>query len=194
MPDDASMRFFNLKIDVYVPGRWYMAAPTHSDGQRLEDLWVFTRGEPIDAPDRLRIPLHRPGRPLDFTTAGMGSTPILSERAAAVFREMASRDTQLFPVDVEGQSEPYHLLVVARTVRCIDDAACAEARYYTPEDGRLERVGEYQVVSGLRIDKSKVGDARVFKTWGWHPALIIDEKIKTALERTGIVGGYFEEV
>ncbi|MBM7115236.1 imm11 family protein [Archangium primigenium] len=194
MPDATNTRFFNLKIDVYVPGRWYMAAPTLSDGQCLEDLWVFTRGEPIASPGRLRVPLYRAGNPLDFTTAGMGSTPILSERTAAVFRKLASYDTQLFPVDVEGQGVPYHLLVVARTVRCIHDEACEEARYFTPEDGRPERVGEYQAVSGLRIDKSKVGDARVFKTWGWCPALIVDGEVKAALEQAGIVGGYFEEV
>ncbi|WP_434380805.1 imm11 family protein [Melittangium boletus] len=194
MHDAMNMRFFNLKIDVYVAGRWYLAAPMLLDGQRLDDPWVFTRGMPVDSPGRLLVPIHRPGNPLDFTTAGMGSTPILSERAAFVFRELAARDTQLFPVDVEGQSEPYHLLVVARTVRCIDDEACVEARYYTPEDGRLERVGEYQAVSGLRIDRSKVGDTRVFKTWGGHPALIVDGEVKVALEQAGIIGGYFEEV
>jgi len=46
----------------------------------------------------------------------------------------------------------------------------------------------------LRIDKSKVGDARVFRLWGWHPPIIVDEEIKEALERTGIVGGLFDEV
>ncbi len=194
MPDATNMRFFNLKVDVYVPGRWYLAAPTLPDGQRLDDPWVFTRGMRIDDPGRLLVPIQRPGNSLDFTTAGMGSTPILSEQAAVVFRELASHDTQLFPVDVEGQREPYHLLVVARTIRCIDDEACVEARYYTPEDGRPERVGEYQAVLGLRIDKSKVGDARVFKTWGWHPALIVDGEVKVALEQAGIIGGYFEEV
>ncbi|ATB26849.1 hypothetical protein [Melittangium boletus] len=69
-----------------------------------------------------------------------------------------------------------------------------EARRFTLETGRPERVGEYQVVSGLRIDKSKVEDARVFKLWGWRPALIVDGEIKLALEEAGSVGGYFEEV
>ncbi|WP_245919350.1 imm11 family protein [Melittangium boletus] len=194
MHEDVNGRFFNLQIDAYVPGRWYMSEPTMPDGQEIDDIWQFTRGERIAPPGHLCVPLLRPGNPLDFTTAGFGSTPILSERAAAVFREMASQDIQLFPVEVEGQAQPYHLLVVARTVRCIDDSACEDARLYTPADGRPDRVGEYRVVSGLRIDKSKVGDARVFKTWGWPPALIVDGEIKAALEQTGIVGGYFEEV
>jgi len=194
MPDDLKNRFFDLLIDAYVPGRWYMSEPTLPNGREVDDIWVFTRGERIQPPGRLRVPLLRRGRPLDFTTAGMGSTPVLSARAANVFREMAPRDVQLFPVEVEGQTDPYELLVVARTVRCIDDEACEEARLFSEEDDMPERMGEYSVVSGLRIDKSKVGDARVFKTWGWHPALIVSGDIKEALDRNGIVGGYFAEV
>ena len=192
--DSMGRRFFDLCIDVYVPGRWYMSEPTLPDGQEVDDVWAFTRGKRIAPPGLLRIPIYRPGVPLDFTTAGVGMTPILSARAASVFRAMAPEDTQLFPVGVEGQTDNYHLLVVTRTVRCIDDKSCEDARYFTPEDGRPERVGEYQVVSGLRIDKSKVGSACVFKTWGWRPALIVDEQIKAALEQTGISGGYFKEV
>ncbi len=193
MLDAMNKRFFNLRLDVYVPGRWYLSDPTGPDGRIVDDIWAFTRGRRIEEPGPLRIPLYRPGKPLDFTTAGAGMAPIFNARAADVFREMAPQDVQLFPVDVEEQADSYSLLVVARTVRCIHDEACEEARYFTPEDGRPERVGEYQVVSGLRIDKSKVGDARVFKTWGWRPALIVDGQIKSALDQAGIVGGYFEE-
>ncbi|RYZ42360.1 MAG: hypothetical protein EOO71_08145 [Myxococcaceae bacterium] len=186
--------FFDLTIDVYVPGRWYFKTPTTPEGQPLDDPWSFTNGEPIAPPGRLRIPLSRAGSPLDFTSAGVGLTPILSERAAAVFRDMALRDIQLFPAEVEGQAEPYFLLVVSRTVRCIDDGASEEVRLWTPEHGRPEKVGQYRHVSGLRIDTSKVGDERVFRPWGLPSALIVDGELKAALERTGIVGGRFVAV
>ncbi|WP_307733026.1 imm11 family protein [Stigmatella ashevillensis] len=83
---------------------------------------------------------------------------------------------------------------MAREIQCIDDAACEEVQLWTPEDGRPDRVGQYHVVSGLRIDMSKVGHARVFRLWGYHPPIIVDGEIKEALERTGIVGGRFDEV
>ncbi|WP_434384671.1 imm11 family protein [Melittangium boletus] len=118
----------------------------------------------------------------------------MSERVARVFRDMAPEDVQLFPVDVEGQSTPYFLLNVARTVRCIDDAACEEVRRWTAEDGRPDRVGEYRVVAGLRIDPSAVGDARVFRPWGWSAPILVEASVKDALERTGIVGGRFDAV
>ncbi|RKH87875.1 hypothetical protein D7Y21_17355 [Corallococcus sp. AB045] len=187
-------RFFDLFIDAYVPGRWYFKTPTHADGRPLEDPWVFTDGVFIPDPGPLHIPLSRPGNPLDFTSAGVGVTPVLSTRAAEVFRTLAPNDVQLFPVQVEGQVEPYFLLVAARTVRCIDEVATEEVQFWRPEDGQPEKVGEYRDIGGLRIDKGKVVDERVFRLWGWRPALIVDEVLKAALEQTGIVGGKFVEV
>jgi Immunity protein family (Imm11) len=187
-------RFFRLDFDVYVTGRWYLDEPTNPEGQEVFDIWAFTEGKPVDDPGPLHIPFSRPGRPLDFDKTTVAGTPIASAQVAAVFRELAPNDVQLFPVKVEGQSEPYYLLNAARTVRCIDDAACEEVQLYTPEDGYPERIGEYHSVSGLRIDKSKVGDARVFRPWGWQPALIVDGDVKEALERAGAVGARFDEV
>ncbi len=85
-------------------------------------------------------------------------------------------------------------LDVMRVIRCIDDAACEEARLWTTEDGRPDKVGEYHVVSGLRIDTSRVGDAGVFRPWGYLLPIIVAGHLKEALERTGIVGGRFVEV
>jgi hypothetical protein len=187
-------RFFRLSIDAEVPGRWYFSEPTNLMGEEIDDIWQFSDGRPVEVRERMRIPLYRLGKPLDFTTAGVGLAPIISERVASVLREMAASDIQLFPVEVEGQSEPYQLLNVARTVRCIDDKSCKEVQLYTEKDGRPDQIGEYRAVSGLRIDKSKVGDARVFRLWGWHPPIIVGGEIKVALEKTGILGARFDEV
>lgn len=187
-------RFFDLKVDVYVPERWYVSEPARLTGEELDDIWQFTDGRPVDVRERTRIPIYRPGNPTDIEFAGAGQTPVVSASIAAVFREMAPNDVQLFPVEVEGSVAPYFILNVARTIRCIDDAACEEARLWTLEDGRPEKLGEYHVVSGLKIDKSKVGAARVFRLWGWHPPIIVDQDVKQALERVGLVGGMFDEV
>jgi hypothetical protein len=186
--------FFRLGIDVYVGGRWYLGEPTSLTGQELEDVWAFSYGQPVEVRERLRVPIERPGKPLDFDTAGVGQAPIVHARVASVFREMAPNDVQLFPVEIQGQAEPYFLVNVARTVRCIDDKASAEVQFYTLQDGRPDRIGEYRSVIGLRIDKSKVGDARVFRPWGWSPPVIVDGEIKDSLERIGLVGGRFDEV
>ncbi|MFP2904049.1 imm11 family protein [Pyxidicoccus sp. 3LFB2] len=111
-----------------------------------------------------------------------------------MFAELAPDDVQLFPVEVEGQPEPYFILNATRLVKCIDDSACEEAKYFKPEDGQPEKTGTYRSVMGLRIDKSLVGNVKVFRTWGWPLALIVSEPIKEALERTGATGMKFTEV
>jgi hypothetical protein len=187
-------RFFDLKVDVSVPGRWYLADPTDVDGRPLEDIWQFIDGTRVADPGPLKVPIFRPGRPLDIEFAGVGQAPIVSARVASVFREQAPDDVQLFPAEVEGETAQYFLLNVARTVRCINDTACAEVRHWTPEHGQPDKVGRYRVVSGLRIDTSKVGDERVFRLWGWSSPIIVSDDLKEALERSGIAGGRFDEV
>lgn len=188
-------RYFDLRVDAYVRERWYLSEPTNLAGEEVDDIWAFIQGRPVEIAERLRIPIFRPGRPLDIDFAGAGQTPIVSARVASVFREIAANDVQLFPVEVEGQSEPYFLLNVAREVRCIDDAACREVQFFSAdEELHADRAGQYRSVIGLRIDKSKVVNERVFRLWGYHVALIVDAEIKEALERAGITGGRFEEV
>lgn len=188
------MRYFELLDDVDFPGRWELGDPTDENGREVSNPWMFRKGEPVDVEGRLKVPLDRSGIPLDFSTAGIGLAPVVHARMASILTQLASDDVQLFPVKVASESEPYFLVNVVRTVRCIDDEASEEVRYWKPEDGRPEKVGKYRAVSGMRIDPTKVGDAKVFRTWGWTVALIVSEDIKDALERAGVTGVKFSEV
>jgi len=188
------MRYFELFDDVYVPGRWQLGDPLDETGGEVANPWMFRKGEPVHVEGRLTIPLDRPGKPLDFSMAGVGVTPVVHARVASVLASLAPDDVQLFPVKVASESEPYFLVNVTRTVRCIDDSTSEEVRYWKPEDGRPEKVGKYRAVSGMRIDPTKVGGAKVFRTWGWSIALIVSEDIKEALEHAGVTGMKFEEV
>ncbi|RYD69960.1 MAG: hypothetical protein EOP84_27500 [Verrucomicrobiaceae bacterium] len=187
-------RFFSLTIDVYIKGRWYLGDPTDTQGKEIDDIWQFRRGRPIELREKLCIPVYRSGAPLDVDFAGVGLTPIVGARAASVFREMASDDVQLFPVEVVGEARPYHLLNVQHEIRCVDDAACRSVQHFTDDDVMPEKAGQYRSVIGLRIDKSKVGSARVFRLWGYSIPIIVDGEIKDALEASGTMGGKFEEV
>ncbi len=188
------LRYFEVLDDVNVPGRWELNDPTDQSGREVENPWMFRKGEPVQLEERLRVPLTRPGKPLDFSMAGVGVTPVIHAKVAAILTQLAPADVQLLPVDIVSQSEPYFIANVTRVVRCIDDEASEEVRYWKPEDGRPEKVGKYRAVSGMRIDATKVGDAKVFRTWGWTIALIVSEDIKEALERAGITGVKFKEV
>ncbi len=165
--------------------------PRNSQGQKLDD-WKFRLGEPVHIQERLKIPVRGAGKPLDYTEAGV-RLPVVHVRVASLFAELAPDDVQLLPVDVEGQPDQYLILVATRLIRCIDEQASRFDRW-TPEDGVPQKVGQYSIMYELRIDKSKVGNAQVFRCEGWKTALIVSEKIKDALMAIGATGPRFEEV
>ncbi len=186
-----AQRFFELADDLYVPRRWYLATPTDSQGQKVHD-WDFIRGTRVQVDGRLRIPMKIAGRPLDFSWAAL-SVPVVHVKVASLLSDLATPDVQLIPADVEGQPELYLILVATRLIRCIDEAI-SEVSFWTPEHGVPEKVGQYMGVDRLRIDKAKVGTAKVFRPEGWSSTLIVAEEIKDALEQMGATGTRFTEV
>jgi hypothetical protein len=184
-------RFFRLADDVNVPQRWHLAMPRDRQGLKVDD-GQFRLGFPVHLKERLRIPVEIAGAPLDFTEAGI-MIPVVHVRVASMFAELAPDDVQLIPVDVEGQPDQYLILVATRLIRCIDEKA-SRIRLWTHEDGLPDMVGQYASVRDLRIEKAKVGGAKVFRPEGWTVALIVSGEIKNALDRMGAIGTRFEEV
>jgi hypothetical protein len=186
-----SKRFFKLADDVNVPHRWDLGTPTDRQGHQVDDR-QFTCGMPVHIMDRLKIPVEIVGTPLDFTEAGVG-LPVVHVRVASIFAELAPDDVRLLPVDVEGQPDQYLILVATRVIDCIDEKASRFDRW-TPEEGVLHNIRRYSIMYELRIDKAKVGSAKVFRPEGWSVVLIVSGEIKDALERMGATGTRFEEV
>jgi hypothetical protein len=184
-------RFFKLSDDRYVPRRWHLDTPTDSHGHKMHD-WDFKRGTPVHVEGRLKIPIEIAGRPLDFSWAGL-SIPVVHVKVAAMLAERAPGDVQLIPADIEGQPEQYLVLVATRLLRCIDEQA-SRILLWTHEDGEPDRVGQYRDVRDLRIDKAKVGNAKVFRPEGWEVALIVAEEIKDAMDDMRATGTRFQEV
>ncbi|MFP2925395.1 imm11 family protein [Pyxidicoccus sp. 3LG] len=186
-------RYFRLLEDLHVPERWYLDTPLDLNGQDAGSR-LFMQGVPVVVAEPLEVSLFRGGRPLDFSLADSGAVPVVHPKVASVFSTLAPMDVQLFRVEVEGQTERYSLVNVTRQVRCIDDSASERVLYWKPEDGRPDKTGKYRNVVGMRIDKERVGDAKVFRPWGWTIALVVSEDIKVALEQTGATGLKFMEV
>lgn len=186
-------RYFELSEDVYALGRWTLGHPLDSSGHPLEDPWQFRVGTPARFKERVRIPIDHAGKPLDFSHAAF-SIPIVHARVAALFTSLAPRDVELIPVELDSQPEQHFILNAIHTMKCIDDGASEQVQYWTEEDGLPEKVGTYFSVAGMRIDPTKVGDARIFRPWGWTVALIVSEDIQRALERAGVTGTRFKEV
>ena len=187
-------RYFRLTADVSIPGRWELGVPVDQQGREVDDPWMFKNGGPVHLDGRLRVPITLRGIPLDFSLAGIGATPVVHIKAASLLKELAPQHVQLFPVDIDGQPDQFVILNATHVEKCIDDEASEEVSYWAPEDERPEKVGQYQGVHGMRIDPSKIGSAKIFRTWGWTIALIVSEELKTALERIGASGPKFTEV
>lgn len=186
------MRYFELFDDVYRTDRWELGRLVTSQGETVVPGDLMN-GVPFQAGEGLRISVKFPGPPMDFSHAAF-SVPVVNARLAALLMELAPRDVQFVPVDIDNQSVQHFVLNPLHLLKCIDDQASSEVQYWTEEDGIPEKVGEYSSVSGMRLDVSKIGDAHVFRPWGWASSLIVSEDIKNALERAGFTGVKFEDV
>jgi len=185
-------RYFKLTDDMRVPRRWHLRAPRDEQGHEVHP-WQFFEGKKLEPQGIIRFPVRPAGLALDFTLDSF-AIPVVHERVVHLLERQDVQDVQFIPVEVEGQQRPHFILNTLRTLRCIDDALCGEVRYFTPEDGQPERVGQYRAVSGMKINPMKVGDARIFRPWGWPVALIVSEELKEAMEAEDITGTKFEEV
>ncbi|MCP3137155.1 hypothetical protein LXT23_07380 [Pyxidicoccus sp. QH1ED-7-1] len=172
--------------------RWHLRSPRDEQGQEVHS-WQFFESRRIELQDTIRFPVKPAGQVLEFTLDSF-ATPVVHERVVQLFERLGISEVQFIPVEVEGHEGPYFILNTLRTLRCIDDARCEEVQYWKPEDERPDKEGQYRSVIGMRIDPTKVGDARIFRPWGWSVALIVSEDLKQAMEDAAITGTKFEEV
>lgn len=187
------MRYFDLKDDMRIRGRWHLRSPVNGLGQEV-DPWQFKKGQSLEIADSISFPVEPAGVALDFTLASF-LVPVVRSRVVALFKRLGiEREMQFIPVRLQGQPEDYFILNALRVIPCIDDARCEEVLYWLPEDGRPDKVGQYRNVVGMRIDPGRVGDANVFRPWGWRVALIVSERVKLAMEEEDLVGPVFTEV
>ena len=189
----ARTRYYELFDKMSIPGRWLLRMPVDEQGEWI-DTWQFKEGRVLNLEGPIRFPVKPAGTALEFTLAAVG-VPVVHQRVVALLERLGmQKEVQFIPAQVEGQSEPWFILNTLQVIRCIDDARCEEVLYWLPEDDRPDRVGEYRNVSGLKVDPEKIGDAHIFRPWGWLVVLIVSERVKQALEEEGITGIQFVEV
>ena len=197
-------RYYKINDDKYIPGRWHLRMPLFKDGEdegeregddarELFDTWRFNEGSVLEVEKPIRLLVKPAGVALEYTES-MG-IPVVHRTVVALFERLGlQREVQFIPVEVEGQTEPWFILNALQVIRCIDDARCDEVFYWGPDDGEPDRIGEYRNVRGLKVDPVKVGDAHIFRPWGWLVVLIVSEHVKQAMEAEGITGIKFIEV
>jgi hypothetical protein len=185
-------KYYDLLDDTQLPGRWQLGTPLDAEGSEI-DPWQFKKGRVLELGCVPRFTLDLPGHPLDFSLAAF-SIPVVHDRFVRMLEPLHVDGVQFIPAQVDGHPGPWYILNSLQIIRCIDDARCEEVQYWKPEDDRPDKLGEYRAVHGLRIDPASVGDAQIFRPWGWRVALIVAEEIKQAFEAEGLSGARFVEV
>lgn len=184
--------YFEIWDDMQIKGRWHLRGPLDRAGDPVEP-WQFKEGRHLEI-EQVFFSVDPRGDELEFTLASF-SIPVVHSRVVELLIRLGlQEEIQLIPARVGGHPDHYFALNVLKVVRCIDDARCEEVRLWTEEDGQPDRVGEYRVVSGLKIDATKTNNASIFRPWGWQVALIVSERVKLAMEDEDVIGPTFTEV
>lgn len=163
------------------------------------DSEAFRRGERIEAPGDLRIPIAEPGRPLDITARA--DIVVVAEWVASLIESLTPDDVQRIPVRIDGLAERYELLHVLARIDCIDrDHTLAYARRpgaTTGQSGTLASLAplieggnlyRHVMRSDMTLRTDKIDGARIFRVPGWELWPVVTSKIKTALEQRGVTG------
>jgi hypothetical protein len=181
-------------VEIAGVSQWFISTPGLASGDKLKVPQMFRGGRPLPAPGPIRSVVRQPGDKRGFMFIGAEGIPVGNERIARVFRELAPDDIQLFPLEVEGEGDPYFVVNVIKSPVCIDEANSREVRRYATDDPVPERRGNYRWIYGLRIDSSKTEGVHVFRPARFTPAFIVSEDVKTALEAVGNLGVAFQSV
>jgi hypothetical protein len=170
------MKYYVLVDDKRIRGRWYLKGPIRSPGEPL-DPRTFTAGKSLDVSQfsNLAIPLRRCGRPLDFTLADF-DMPVMRADLAGGLERRCSGDVQLIPARVEGTPGDYSIVNFTQTVACLDEKRSG-VTWWTPGDGRPEKVGQYMIVAHPQVDGTRVNGQLIFRIRGWENAIVVSEEI-----------------
>jgi hypothetical protein len=183
------MSLYELFFDA-TPDPWSLGDP-----QPSIDSWPFRRGERVEPPDDLHVPVKRAGRALDVTIRGVRII-VVTERIGALIDKVAPGDVQRIPVHVEGTDGRYEVLHVLTRMDCVDwEHTCAQAKN---EEGRYESGTLASLASLIDRDKNLyrhvmnadmtlktdgIAGPRIFRVVGWDLWPVVTEDLKVALER-----------
>ncbi len=181
-------KFFRLLDDIRIANRWHLGEILDERSASLE-LW---NGVSIQGNMALKVTVDRPGRALDFSLTNFAA-PVAKTALGRAISVTAGPDLQRLPVVVGGKAG-YEALNALRVITCLNEEE-SEFTKWTRTDHRPELVGQYRMVTKLKIDPRRIPpDGEFFRVEGWRIALIVSQAVRNAMEKTGCFGAMFEDV
>lgn len=183
--------FYRVVDDLSILDRWFLGTPHNKKGREL-DPRDFTEGKVFSTNYELIIPPKRQGKELDFTFADF-DMPVVSGRTGKIISSFASEGIQRIPARIQGYKSQYEVLNVTALKRCVDEKK-SEILYWKKDDGRPDKVGDFRMISKLKVNPKLIGDMNICRIAGWEIALIVSRPLKMALEQEEVSGIKFLEV
>jgi hypothetical protein len=180
-----TIQFFHVIADPAATARWFLRAPTTSEGKEL-DARMFITGDRVDVSGPLRIFPRRLGEVVDFNFCDFDMVVTPADVNAELEKRVGSA-IQRIPVDVEGSVRRFEILNVCRRIQCLDETR-SQTMKWGEEDGRPDKVGQYRMVLELKIDVSAAAGQGIFRVAEWPMALIISSEIKELFEQRRLSG------
>jgi len=186
------MQFYRVDNDPDLEHRWYLEEPRFKEVDDF-DFWPLIAGVKVEAVGGLRVPIQEDGPVLPFTFAAFDIPVVRND----IIGRMSSVDPQgvdSLPCLIPGSSGDYSILIVPRLVECVDEQRSHCTRW-TAADGRPDKVGQYRMIVDLRIRGSAVpAGIDIFRVSGWNVALIVSERMRSAIEAVDATGLKFYPV
>ena len=102
----------------------------------------------------------------------------------------APADVDFLPVELDG-AENYFVMNVLTRLDCISEEL-SEFLKWEAKDGRPEKLGEFRMVTRLRIDPRNIpATLHVFRLCRWQVPIVVSERIRDSFIRAGLVGASF---
>lgn len=178
--------FFRILVDPSAINKWHLKAPIDNYGKEV-DPRDFTKGVRSHQQGALRLPVRRPGDPLDFNFADFDMIVAREELGETLTREL-DVEIERVPVFV-GDGEGYEIWNPLERIACFDENKSTFSRW-NADDNRSQKTGSLRQVTNLHIYSHQVRGRHLFRIDEWPVALICSAAAKdvlTRLETTGIV-------
>jgi Immunity protein family (Imm11) len=187
---NSSIRVFRVRADhARFPDKWFLDEPLSAKGDEI-DAREFTEGALYQGIPPARVPIGNPGQEVAFNLAAF-DMPVVSTRVAEAVSRIAADDVQFFPVEIPGAREEYQILNAVHSLDCLDETR-SEFTRWQEGDHRSDLIGQYRMISTIRIDPARTRNHQLFRIKNWPMALLVSEKVVNALGDTPDLGVVFE--
>ncbi len=161
------------------PGQWFLDEPLSVDGTEI-DAREFTEGVAYRGMRPATVPIANMGKEVAFHL-GAFDMPVVSRAVGETITRIAGSDVEVFPIDVPTAKGNYSILNVICRLECLDESR-SEFTRWKEEDRRPDRLGDYHVISTIRVNAERTGSHHIFRLRDWPLALLVSDTLRDALE------------